>query len=746
MYKKNKFIKRLIAPLMGLFLLFQACCVSAISENVALDLQSLDIIDTVPYDELELDRTITRAEFAKIVTRLLGYENAESFSTDKCFTDVPEEHWAAGYINLTKAMGIFEGYDGGLFYPDAGITLQEAVKVVVTVLGYKVNAQKVGYPDGYIIEAGNLRLLKGIAAGFTDVALRSDIFQLVYNALDVDRLTLTNPNNFEYEISEGDTIRMLLMSRGNIFEGTGVVTANFEAFLIDSNPAIEMDEVEINGTVYKIGASDAEEYLGVKVDYAAYEDENTGEYTLKYVIPHKDVQMMSINSEEFEKYSNGLIEYYSLEDSRSKRDKISDSAVILYNNRPITDWDQFNIDNGYIRLIDNTADRTYDVVMIYDYVSVPVGSIDIDENFIRLKDSALYNGVSTIVFDLSDNDTRNVAYNAQGDSIRLEDIAEDTLISVFEDANREYMKIVTGTEKVTGVISSIFEEECIIDDEVYKFEVKESLSEDNIQLGDKVTAYLNHEGKVGYLELADDENVPYGYIINTDVSGSGETTVVIATAGKMTKRVDNLDNDPESNNTVTVLVSGNNDVIRLKAAQRCTVVDQYGNSLKITDGSKLPKGQVVKFYTNSSGELAKIVSPQMLDIASDMTYNAKDNVFGKSASTPFGIDDDTVVVCVPENYVDSYDDYLAEVEMEDSQQYNVCGFDFNKNNSNVRLLMIKEEMNFESSAGIGVNTSLAIVKNVSTVLDEEENMAVTQLELLTKELGVELNKTVKVAS
>ena len=743
---KNNIIKRIFTLVLAVLLLLPTYA-GAFDNKEALELQALDIIDNVPFEELRLDKTITRAEFAKVVARLLGFDDAQNIGFDAYYTDVPDSHWAAGYINLAASLGIFEGSGDNKFYPGKSILLQDAVKTIVTVLGYKMPAQKTPYPQGYIAQATSLGLLKGITAKFDDAALRSDVFKLVYNALDVDRMTviLTTGNNEAYEVNDGDTIRNFLMNKGDVFKGKGVITSTFESYVIQPNSSIENDEIEIEGTMYKIGNSNANYYLGVKVDFVAYEDEQTGKYILEYVLPSLDVDILNIDSEEFEGYSRNSVTYRNENNKSNRTAQISESASILYNNRPSTDWEQLDIKNGDIRLIDNNGDKIYDVVLISDYVSFPVKSVDANAKLIKLKESVLYKGVNAIFFDMYDDDVRNVAYDSDGNPIDLEDITEGTLISVFEDGNGEYIKIVTGNDKVTGVITEMFDDGCTVDGTSYIYEVKASLSEDKISLGDEVTLYLNYEGNIGYIEHTDNTTERYGYIIGADTRGLTDTTVYISTAGKMEKRIDNLDNDPESKNTVTVLVSKNSSVEELKLAKRYTIKDQYGNSVRATDVSQLPQRQVVKFSTNSNGELSKIIYPEMLDAAYDMTYNARDNVFGKGTGTPFGIDDDTVVICVPKSEVSSLDDYLAEVEMKNSQQYKVCGYDFNAATSNVDLLMIEEEMDYESSGGIGVNTSIAVVQKLSNIRNADGEY-VTQLVLLTKELGVELSKMIAVAT
>ena len=72
------------------------------------------------------NKTMTRAEFAAIVTRALGLAAKDT----KAFTDVPSSKWYAGYIGAANSSGIVNGVGGGKFNPDGTITRQEAAAMV----------------------------------------------------------------------------------------------------------------------------------------------------------------------------------------------------------------------------------------------------------------------------------------------------------------------------------------------------------------------------------------------------------------------------------------------------------------------------------------------------------------------------------------------------------------------------------------------------------------------------------------
>lgn len=89
-------------------------------------LASRGIINGMSKDNFAPNKTMTRAEFAAIVTRALGLPAKDT----KAFTDVPSSKWYAGYIGAANSSGIVNGVGSGKFNPDGTITRQEAAAMV----------------------------------------------------------------------------------------------------------------------------------------------------------------------------------------------------------------------------------------------------------------------------------------------------------------------------------------------------------------------------------------------------------------------------------------------------------------------------------------------------------------------------------------------------------------------------------------------------------------------------------------
>ena len=89
-------------------------------------LASRSIINGMGKGTFAPNKTMTRAEFAAIVTRALGLPAKDT----KAFTDVPSSKWYAGYIGTANISGIVNGVGSGKFNPDGTITRQEAAAMV----------------------------------------------------------------------------------------------------------------------------------------------------------------------------------------------------------------------------------------------------------------------------------------------------------------------------------------------------------------------------------------------------------------------------------------------------------------------------------------------------------------------------------------------------------------------------------------------------------------------------------------
>ena len=109
--------------------------------------------------------TLTRAEFAAMVARYMGYDTSGTAN----FTDTIG-HWATGYIQACVNAGAINGMGDGTFAPESPVTFNQATKIVSVVSGM-TNGQDIdamgGYPLAYLTIGQNNGLFNNLTTGMT---------------------------------------------------------------------------------------------------------------------------------------------------------------------------------------------------------------------------------------------------------------------------------------------------------------------------------------------------------------------------------------------------------------------------------------------------------------------------------------------------------------------------------------------------------------------------------------------------
>ena len=120
---------------------------------------------------------ISRAETAAVVMRVIGADTkAQELQTVPKFSDI-SEHWACEYINTAADKGIVKGYGDDTYRPDSDITRAEFAKIIVKMLGDTEQNNEIAFSDiaGHWAEPYILTLVgKGIITGYPDGTFHPD--------------------------------------------------------------------------------------------------------------------------------------------------------------------------------------------------------------------------------------------------------------------------------------------------------------------------------------------------------------------------------------------------------------------------------------------------------------------------------------------------------------------------------------------------------------------------------------------
>ena len=153
-------------------------------EDAAQVLAALDIMVGDASGSLNLDASVTRAEFTKMAVAASTSRDAVGDTVAvKPYPDVPQTHWAAPYIKAAVDLGLVQGDLHGNFNPGRTITLAEGVTIVLRLLGYE-DADFTGvWPSGQMAQYRALDLDEGVTAGQDSAMTRRDALYLFYNLM-----------------------------------------------------------------------------------------------------------------------------------------------------------------------------------------------------------------------------------------------------------------------------------------------------------------------------------------------------------------------------------------------------------------------------------------------------------------------------------------------------------------------------------------------------------------------------------
>ena len=249
-------MKKILALLIVFALLLGGIPVFAANITAATSLlRELSIMQGDPDGNLRLDDYVSRAEFTKIAVAASTYKNSvASGLTVSPFMDVPAGHWASPYIIVGANSGLIKGYTDATFRPDNDVLFEEAVTIMLKVLGYADEDFGVSWPYGQIGLANNLEITKGVTASAGVSMTRGEVAQLIYNTLNTK---MKNSQQKLISVFDCKLIENVVL----------IATANEDS-------SVGSDRVVTTGGTYKLGNYDVGGLIGRRGDLIVKNDEH----------------------------------------------------------------------------------------------------------------------------------------------------------------------------------------------------------------------------------------------------------------------------------------------------------------------------------------------------------------------------------------------------------------------------------------------------------------------------------------
>lgn len=532
-------------------------------------LVALGIVGEDEVEDFTPDTNVTRAQLVVMVMRLLQTDSVGLSKEFDSFYDVPPEHEAYNEILMAYNMGIISGVDRERFDPQGIVSYEQAVKILVSALGYDQPAkEKGGYPEGYIAVATRAELLKGVKVENKAALTHKSVVQMVYNALETDLFDGTyyySDGDHMSQIQEGTT---LLKDRLDVKTVRGTVTQN-DITGIGSVSSLSENLVMINGEVYSVGDTAIADYLGYNVK-VYYKDDPIKEiiyfsHTEKYnnVLSIGEKEDLNIS------YSGGTFTF-NYTDENGKKQKITSSGSCIYNGvytDKIQTADTSDVDvmadiagkSLAVKLIDNNYDNNYEVIILDAYEAFLVNNSSASNERLRYYTFGADRTMNLTEINISDdNDVEYTVYDADGNRTTLDIIEPKDTVSIYRDLSQKRYTLRVSKKKITGEILEMsddgeytlrVEDDSIVTSEGDKptfeaaYTVGKTFPKALLRLGLYTTFYLDTEGNIAAYEMGNSLDGSYGLILDYDevyrypqfkILTSDGTTVILDAEKKIT--------------------------------------------------------------------------------------------------------------------------------------------------------------------------------------------------------------------
>ncbi|MGG0756221.1 S-layer homology domain-containing protein [Brevibacillus laterosporus] len=527
-------------------------------EKVINRLKALGLAAGDDKGNLNLDQTIKRSEFATLMVRARGLEQAANTATfNPFFKDVTATDWFKGWVSIAVSEDLAKGYPDKTFRPNNTVTYAEAATMLVRALGYEPLAlQKGTWPNNFIAQASALGISNGVTIDPNKPAVRGDVLKMLDNSLRVDLMKQTTVgSNNNHEILVGKNLLNEYL-KVQVYDTKWTMTDRNKPEDLPSVSnvpviglgSLKYNEVELtsdsrsffNKVKYKVADTiNANDYAGQRVQVWIKDKDNTvvwmegsEDETVvfdKYKAIHNNNKKLSPTKDK-DQIKKDKFNKLTLELDSDKKYDFADDVTVTFNFERATKAS--DVQEMLQKLLE--ADDAYSVKLVLNtkneirYLSI-VDDRSGDQNWVNnhfgseLIKKVSDKKVTTLVGkDLSlDGKTEGIDYLVflDGKPAKLADLKEMDVYHAYRaDGNKDKILIFANRSVVEGKVEKVrtkseSDYRISIDGKEYRFrnasfakdkdkEIEDTISPDDVKNleGTKVKIYLDAVGRIRHIE------------------------------------------------------------------------------------------------------------------------------------------------------------------------------------------------------------------------------------------------------
>jgi hypothetical protein len=480
------------------------------------ELSALNVISGYEDGTFLPDKNVTRAEITKMIVTSLGSATLSAANAaagkDTKFADVPGSHWASGFVSTATANansnnGFINGYDETTFGPDDNVTYAQAIKMLVSALGYQTYAENNGgWPNGYLNYGYTLEIADGVTGVSNDTQVtRAQVAQMIDNAIKAPICVIdgyetqwngTQTPNFvikdETSTTKKNSWQCLLNYSHDAYVVNGRVVAT------QKQGGVKADEVKIDiekannydgYQIVPVWSDAAAGYVaGIQNQVAYIGESNADQYLFSYaemVLQLNDDDEVTILSVTPVGGESKSVSFASEDYAAEKSDYVTDKVMAVYESSNSTSTKKYELNS--------TAKMYVNGVKVADslaaMVAIPTGGTAADT------DVAVYiDGNATGTVTLIDSPDAGKA--------SVDGIYDYVMVSYYKDA---VVDSVVGDEEyatiyfdITDTAEATMEIDMTDDDKMYSFTLTDGTALTALDLQEKDVLSIAYDPNKGF--------------------------------------------------------------------------------------------------------------------------------------------------------------------------------------------------------------------------------------------------------
>lgn len=406
-------------------------------------LTGLGILDTEMANR-PITSEMSRKDFVVLLMKCVGVdETMAAASEQRYFYDVKATDENAGYIARAYEMGVTLGVEEGIFGATLPVTIEQGIIMCMRALNYDlvVDGRPAEIAD-YLSVAKRMDLYRNIEMNVGSSMSYRDAYVLLYNCMTTDFLVSyrTDDDKTAFFKQEGNSAIEGYFGM-KVIEG---VINNTPYGAQSAKEYTEQGTVTIGENLFRVGDTDAEQRIGYKVK-AYYREEDADKKLVWLDMSETDVVKVMLKD---------IVEYrplsftYTNEKGDDKEYKVAKDALTLYNGQVYSVTGKVTMpQNGYVELIENNGDNSYDVVKIVDYSIVIAGGFNASMEYLSDARDTTKNK------DLSQFDYYKVM-DIEGNEYQLADVPNGIVLQIAYNGDKRFAEIVVVEDTVSFAVRS----------------------------------------------------------------------------------------------------------------------------------------------------------------------------------------------------------------------------------------------------------------------------------------------------